>query len=345
MKRFCIKQKERQMRLISRSLRRRCKKKRQSAHNGQINCLHIKAPEVFSLADQGQRKLLLQFIERLRRTIVYKDKLLCIDFTETKKMFADGALLFVAELQRSMRVARSKHQVKIRCKPPRNQKAAQVLKQVGILSLLKYRRRIVPTDKDVVNWRFANGHEVVGERYDDILGHYDGMLTSCIQTGFYHGLTEAMTNCCHHAYILKREDGLAVENEESNWWMFSQEKDGELSVVFCDLGVGIPRTLPLKSPPLWKKIMSTIGMTSDGKIIQAAVEESKTRTGLHHRGKGMKQLLEVAQKSKNGHLVVYSNRGCYSFRNGKEYNYDFKDSVLGTLITWKVAIEQNPETC
>lgn len=345
MKRFDIQQKKRQMRLIAKSMRRRQKQLTNQKRKEKIAYLPLKAPEIFSLSDPNHRKLLFQFIERLRRSIVLKKRPLCINFTETRKMFADGTLLFVAELHRSMRIARLRHPIKIRCEPPRNKKAAQVLEQIGVLSLLKYRRRIVPTDKDVVNWRFANGHEVVGERYDDILGHYDGMLTSCIQTGFYHGLTEAMTNCCHHAYILEREDGLGENEEESNWWMFSQEKDGELSVVFCDLGVGIPRTLPLKSPSTWEKIKKTIGVTSDGKIIHAAIEESKTRTGLHHRGKGMKQLLEVVQKSRNGHLVVYSNRGCYSLHNEKERCFDYSDSVLGTLITWKVTIETNPETC
>lgn len=343
MKRWGIKEKLRQQRLIAKAVRRKSKKRQKAVCGFKgVQYQIIQAPEIFSLYKPEQRKLLLRFIERLRRSVVLNKKPTFIDFTPTCKMFADGTLLFVAELRRLMKLTRNA--VKIRCAPPRNKKAAQVLKQVQVLALLKYRRHIDLTDKDVVNWRFAAGHEVVGERYDDILGHYDGMLTPCIQTGFYHGLTEAMTNCCHHAYIMKREDGLGINNEESEWWMFSQEKDGELSVVFCDLGVGIPNTLPIKRPSLWEKIKA-FGGKSDSRIIHAAIEDSKTRTGLRHRGKGMKQLLEVVQKSRKGHLVVYSNRGCYAVHDENERIFDYTDSVLGTLISWKVPIESNPEIC
>lgn len=344
MKRWGIKEKLRQQRLIAKAIRRKSKKKHRytGGLKGGVQYQIIQAPEIFSLYNPEQRKLLLRFIERLRRVVALDQKPTLIDFTPTRKMFADGTLLFVAELRRLIKLTRNS--VKIRCTPPRNKKATQVLKQVQVLTLLKYRRHIDLTDRDVVNWRFAAGHEVVGERYDDILGHYDGTLTPCIQTGFYHGLTEAMTNCCHHAYIMEREDGLEIKNEESEWWMFSQERDGELSVVFCDLGVGIPNTLPLQRPSLWEKIKA-LGGKSDAKIIHAAIEDSKTRTGLHHRGKGMKQLLEVIQKSQKGNLVVYSNRGCYAVHDESERVFDYTDSVLGTLISWKVPIESNPEIC
>lgn len=276
MKRWRYEQRLRQQRLAVKEARKKFKKKQRNAISlkGNIRYQSIQAPEVFSLHDPKSRKLLLRFIARLRNAIALDRKPTLIDFTPTHKMVADGTLLFVAELRRAIKL--SHRSVKIRCIPPRNQKAAQVLKQVGVLTLLNSRKRIVPTDKDVVNWRFAAGHEVIGERYDDILGNYDGTLTPCIQAGFYHGLTEAMTNCRHHAYIMKREDGLEKANEESEWWMFSQEKDGELCVVFCDLGVGIPNTLPVKRPTLWGKIMESIGHKSDGKIIRAAIEDSKT---------------------------------------------------------------------
>ena len=121
-----------------------------------------------------------------------------VDFSATGKMIADGTLLFYAELCRLKRLMRG---VKIKCVPPRNPKVAQVLKQVGIFDLVGYRRRIKTTDADVIHWRSANGHEVLGEKFDDVLGHYDGHITEALSQKLYLGFTEAMTNCHHHAYL------------------------------------------------------------------------------------------------------------------------------------------------
>ena len=41
------------------------------------------------------------------------------------------------------------------------------------------------------------------------------------------GLGEAMTNAIHHAYDGVRNDGLGYGGG-TNWWMFSQAKDGYL---------------------------------------------------------------------------------------------------------------------
>lgn len=216
----------------------------------------------------------------------------------------------------------------------------QVLKQIQLFDLFRYRKRIIATFKNVRHWRYATGHCVDGEKYESILGAFEGQVADALLDRLFRGITEAMTNCHHHAYILPRQDGLSVQPAMKDWWMFSQENDGYLSVVFCDLGVGIPTTLPVKRPGLWKRITGR-GQVGDGEVIKQALEDSKTRTGKSYRGKGLKQLLEAAQMFEGGSLRIYSNGGCYTYERGQEKVREFGNSILGTLIQWKVPIVQS----
>lgn len=297
----------------------------------------LKAPDVFTIGLEEKRHNLLRFLSRLRETVMLRKHAVRIDFSATQQMITDGTLLFYAELCRLRRLSGG---VKIRCIPPRNPKVAQVLKQVGIFDLVGYRRKIETTYSDVIHWRSANGHEVRGEKFDEVLGHYDGQITEALSQKLYLGFTEAMTNCHHHAYIDVRPDGLNVKHEPKEWWMFSQEKDGWLTVVFCDLGIGIPGTLPIKKPSLWKRILG-FGSQLDAHAIQEALIESRTRTGLHHRGKGLKQLVDVIAKVGNGEVNIFSNRGCFTLKSGSESIFQFKDNkdnICGTLINWRVPL-------
>jgi hypothetical protein len=295
----------------------------------------INAPQIFTISDKHIRRKLLRFIARLREKIVLHRRSIKIDFSETKKMFADGTLLFYAELSRLNRL---KGKVEIKCLPPKNEKVAQVLKQVGIFDLVGYRRKVETTHDDVIHWRSANGHEVIGEKFDEVLGHYDGQITEALSKNLYLGFTEAMTNCHHHAYIEPRPDGLNVVDEQRDWWMFSQERDGVLSVVFCDLGIGIPGTLPIKKPTLWQRV-KLFGSKLDAHAIQEAIGESRTRTGLHHRGKGLKQLVDVVTHVDQGEISIFSNKGRYTLKSQKESISQFTDNIYGTLIYWEVPIK------
>lgn len=122
--------------------------------------------------------------------------------------------------------------------------------------------------------------------------------------------------------------------------MFSQAKDGRLSVVFCDLGAGIPATLPLKRPSLWERLIHRKPHPTDGDCISEAIVEGKTRTGLDGRGYGLGNIVDVVEKIPTGIVNVFSNRGRYDSRSGNPYDYE--DSILGTLIYWNVPMKTIP---
>ena len=200
---------------------------------------------------------------------------------------------------------------------------------------------------DIITWRTARGQGAVGEQYDEILGHYDGIITEALQTELYTGLTEAMTNAHHHAYISHRGDGIKSSRSYKPWWMFSQEKDGMLTVVFCDLGVGIPGSLPLSEDDGWQKwwsIMKRLGLHNkgDSSLIRGAIRHSRTRTQLHNRGKGLIQIVETISAVEQGKAVLHSNKGWYKIDSGIETFDDYEQSIMGTVIFWQMPLVVRP---
>lgn len=293
------------------------------------------APTIFSLMPAARGNF-LRSLFLLRRRIGTERRRTILDFSATLKMHAEGTLLFLAELKRLIRHV--KGEVEIGCILPHNNKIAQVLSQIGVLKLLGVTSSVVPVDDDVVNWKTAHGTQVLGELYEDVLEEYDGDIADLLKDKLYTGITEAMTNVLNHAYDLARADGLDVEPMK-DWWMFSQQQHGHLVIVFCDLGAGIPRTLPMKREAVWKRILA-LGKTRDSDVIRYAVEDSVSRTMKDYRGKGLGQIVRVVSGIPSASVHICSNRGVYSIRHGAEpESSSFDDSILGTLIFWRIPLQ------
>jgi hypothetical protein len=298
------------------------------------------APAVFTLEGENRTLFLISLV-KLRHKIAVLGEDVILDFSATEKLFADGMLLFYAELKRLIRHTHGR--IDIRCTVPHNSKVAQVLKQLGVLDLLGVKNQVLPVDHDVVHWRAASGQLVVGSKYDEILMEYDGEITEALQSNLYTGITEAMTNVLNHAYDLPREDRCEFEEDAKNWWMFSHQKDEVLSVVFCDLGAGIPRTLPLKRRSVWNRLRRK-NLGSDAEIIKFAVKDSVSRTRKSHRGKGLRQIVEVVRGIVGAEAVIYSNGGSLHVRSGGSTKaLDYNDSILGTLIFWRIPLHDKEE--
>jgi hypothetical protein len=162
------------------------------------------------------------------------------------------------------------------------------------------------------------------------------------------GVEEAMDNSVHHAYIELRGDRLSGKHEEADarrWWLFAEVLDDWLHVNFCDLGIGIPRSLP-KSWSEEAGDIVTLALTSakkDVRMIKRAFEVGRTRTDLEHRGKGLKNIAMAAQEL-GGVLTIHSNAGCIrkDFREGRLSlkSYTYKRSIMGTVIQWSIPLSK-----
>lgn len=281
----------------------------------------------------------MKFLADLRKVFSRGDvQAITIDLSRTEQFVSIATLLFYAELSRLIKMTGGR--IRVRCKPPANDRACQVLHQIGIYEMCgqNVKRKDAQYD-DVVHWRAAHGAVVDNSICAPAIEEFEGQLAAPLVNGLFRGLSEAMTNAIHHAYLDVRDDGLNYKPQNSDWWMFSQARQGYLSVVFCDLGIGIPRTLPIKKPGLFRQIVAMGQAASDSACIESAIEDSRTRTRQPERGKGLGNIVDVVSGLKDGVVMVFSNHGLYHMKNGSIPKMkNFRDSIFGTLIFWRVPL-------
>jgi len=328
-------------------LNNRRKPKKSLTHSSDI----LKAPEVFELIKSRHHKKLLEFIGKLRDKVLIQKNKVIVDFSSTKSMVVCGTLLFFSELHRIERELGSLNLVS--CIPPKDETVSQVLKHLGILNMLNNNSPIIPKRVDVINWKTASGEITDATKVGQILEE-QSKLPKDKSKKLYRGVSEAMTNVSQHAYMDLRNDGANIVGEKG-WWMFCREEDDHISVAFCDLGVGIPITLPKtiegnKEESLFKTILQTLFGSdkvkySDGELIRAAIEIKRSRTQKRHRGKGLLDMIKAIDNTQGGRLTILSNKGCYLYNlNNTKPSEDiknYKDSIFGTLIIWSLPISRD----
>lgn len=311
-----------------------------SLASGFENEILVAAPVEMSLGIVDQHHRTTRFIEKIRDAYRTPGRALCIDFSRTDVVVAGAMLLFYAELSqlRSMFARKA-----IRCIPPRNPKMREVLQHLGIFQMLGYRSDVVPQARDVVTWRKASALDANGQLAGELLELY-GTLQAGLSKFMFRGVTEALTNVVQHAYIANRQDGLPRERDR-RWWMFCREGSDRMYVCVCDLGIGIPRSLPAKySLEMLDKALGFVSggrMHNDARLIHAGMEIARSRTGSAARGKGLADLRRVVDEVDGGRLYVFSNRGLVLYTQGSYQTTNFENSILGTLIVWTLPLKES----
>jgi len=233
------------------------------------------------------------------------------------------------------------------CRPPRNDTVGQVLEHLGIFHIVRTDKKFIPERDDVIRWRHATGTTVDAASEVGPLLERTKTLRPDLLHLVFRGISEAMTNVSHHAYLRPRSDGTSISNEK-RWWMFCREEDNRVIIGFCDLGLGIPVTLKEREE---QSTLETIlrsfnaivrgGIARDAEMIKAAIELRKTRTKLSHQGKGLTDILRAVEESRSGYISIFSNGGCYTKRFDAappEVIRNYGDSIGGTLIFWSLPI-------
>lgn len=299
------------------------------------------APQKFSLKDDDQHRRLIDFLQRLR-VAVGSGGPVRVDFRKTEMMYSDGTLLFFSELSRLKEMF---PQVHLSCIPSKINRVNQVLQHLGIFGLFGYESAVVPSRPDVVAWRTISSAVYDSDAVGELIEKYGSLKDRSWY--LFRSATEAMGNAVRHAYLEDRRDGLP-EPTSKKWWMFVREAEGELTVALCDLGIGIPRSLPIKYPTeLIHTALATVAgvlraSTRVGKVdanmILAAMEINRTRTGVAGRGKGLTDLRRIVDEVAGGSLVLISNRGRIIYSNGVFSKRGFERSIKGTLVHWTIPL-------
>ena len=307
----------------------------------------LSAPAVFDIEVPANQSELLRFLRTLREITIKRQRSVVIDFSRTERMVSSGTLLFLAEVKRIVALNNGRRSIRIRKVP--DSKVGEVLHQIGFYDAIGRRSSVAPTAEDVIHWRAIAGRGADGEKADNLVQTVRDRLPATLGSPMYDGLVEAMTNSAQHAYLRPRRDGLRARGS-GEWWMFAKEQDGQVSVVFCDLGIGIPNSLPLtQEPGTVRELMARLGRASgalytDADLVGAAVEIGRSRVRQAHRGKGLRDIVDVIDTAHNGMLRIFSNAGCYTYRvrdgvASRDYR-NYRHSILGTLIQWMVPVRQ-----
>ncbi|MDM9653983.1 ATP-binding protein [Pseudomonas wenzhouensis] len=286
----------------------------------------------------------MRFLRNLRKESL-RNARVRINFKQTERVASCGMLLVLAEVDRLVRALAGK--CEISCTYPIEQKVEKVFQQIGLLKLLSkdHRLEITEDDRDVYHWRFATGTVVSPADADPILKGIKDQIPSTFRR-IVVGVEEAMDNAVHHGYIESRGDRLSMSYpgcDERRWWLFAEVLDDWLHVAFCDLGIGISRSLPSRWAEEVKDLvqMALTKGRRDVRMVARAFELGRTRTKKGHRGKGLKNIAAAAREL-GGVLTVHSNAASmrYDYRNdtNRPEPRVYRRSIMGTLVQWSIPL-------
>lgn len=334
--------------IVSRRSNRRLRSKAKAAHKraGKNFGTHrptskIQVPHALNIEGNKNRKQFLRFMNDLRNVLLDKNHKVILDFGETDVILPSAMILLVAEIDRAKRIFKEKFKVSIA--NVKNKVVKQLLVQIGMYELCDSKPPKLNSDEfedNVRHWRYATA-ERADEDTNDAFASIEGLICSNLRKGMWRGVSEAIINSVQHAYIAPR----GVPGPRMNhkrWWMFSQEKNDNLTVVVCDLGIGIPRSLPLNwEETLLAKLMSPFtDQGTDAAALRASLTVGRTSTGQKHRGKGLPQIWAAVRGEKKAGILIHSNRArlSWSGETDSEACRQFEDSIFGTVIMWTVPV-------
>lgn len=325
-----------------RGARPKSRKRRNAAHKA-AKPYEILAPKVILIANQPHQHEVVRFLRKLRRESLQQRRI-SVNFHRTEAVHSCGTLLMLAEIDRIVRARAGR--CELSCTYPQNEKVEKVFQQVGVFDLFgkPHRLQVTEDDVDVFHWMYASGVSVAPNQADSILKGIKSQIPKSFRKVVV-GVEEAMDNSVHHGYIATRGDRLSgtTEADARRWWLFAEVLDEWLHVSFCDLGVGIPRSLPR----MWSEEAGDIARLAltkgkkDAKMIARAFLVGRTRTEKDHRGKGLKNIAAAA-KELGGRLMVHSNSGTvvrnYEGDTETETLSSHKRSIMGTVIQWSIPL-------
>lgn len=281
------------------------------------------------------------FINDLHRAARDTRERVILDFAKVERIRPTALLLLLAELHRCRLVYSTQ---RVTGMYPPNAAVERMLEATGFFRLINVRHRGDEPERTFplehihfISDKTMEGDRIRGLREKLFGGHV--IMPELARSALYRSVSEAITNVCQHAY----PPGHALEHPGRNrWWLAGtvNRLRKDLTITFCDLGVGIPSTLPKLYP--WEVIRAILAVLpgvkpNDGDMIRAAMTLGRSATHETNRGKGLNDLRKFVDIAGAGELVIFSNRGSYRYgANGEEQVVNYDRSIGGTLIKWTV---------
>lgn len=308
-----------------------------------LSYFDMDVPEKLDLNDNFEETA--EFLRDIRRMAMSERKPLRLVFEHTKHITPASLLLLLAHMHRCRLVFGMNH---ITGTYPKDNRIERMLHFTGFFKLLGVKSRIKQTKRTypleyiefVSDDRTIQGN---AKRLRESLFGETIMMDLHARLQLTRAVNEAMLNAGQHAY----PDYSVKSNQESGrWWLVGHvnKRSGKLTILFCDLGVGIANTLPKRYP--LEVILAAVALIpglkpNDAEMIKAGMTIGRTRTREENRGKGLNDLRRFVDEAGNGQLHIYSRKGHYLYEaGGGETLNNSRYSIGGTLIQWTVPLDK-----
>jgi hypothetical protein len=331
--RRCIRNRDAQLRSAGLQKQRRQTKYRKNQSKLAVKTVRVSAPEQFVLSPEGNRAELIVFIERIKECLGRGQKIQ-IRFAKTKKLLPNGTLYFIASIESLIAL----YPGRITCDYPTEEVVEQLFQHIGLLQKLGLAARKAITAEEVKDWHFLHGVIADPSGFKELFAKFAAEMGSEeTKAGLYESMTEAITNAVQHAY-----HGISTIDlrTEPRWWMFAQKKGSTLDVAIGDLGIGIPKSLSEKTElsEILPSIVRRLRKRTHSGLIEIAVESSRSRTRLPHRGKGLPDMLTFSKQCNVGGFLIHSSKGSFTYTATakRESTQDHRLGIRGTIIHWQL---------
>jgi hypothetical protein len=288
----------------------------------------------------------LELIRDIRKIVLKRKSPLRLVFDEAKDIQPASLLLLLAEIHRCRLI--HGQSILTGTYPKKGSKLEKVMHATGFFKLLGVKSQIKKAPKrfpvDYIEFiSDIRPPKDLSKQFRKALFGEEIQLDLKIRHQLVRAIGEAVVNVGQHAYP---KNSHHEHPSKGRWWLSGHvdKKNALLTITFCDLGVGIPETLPKRYA--MEIILSMLALLpgikpNDGQMIKAGMEIGRSRTLQTHRGKGLNDLRRIIDVAGEGELHILSRRGCYRYSPGKEdvvRNLDM--TVGGTLIKWTIPLNK-----
>lgn len=286
----------------------------------------IEVPESFSFLEnlEGTALFFFDIMSQFRKAKPKSDFL--IQAKNVSEVTTD-AIMYLIALMRNHKESR-KRLYSFHGTYPADDKARKVFMESGFLKFVTSKSRRLPKNNSKMS--IICGTDSDAKLAKDICKFVSGKLglADAYVKDLYEVIIEMMSNVFYHAYHDK-EDTMVPE-----WYMYAEHIDNKVKFLFLDTGLGIGKTVQKHS--LYEKVVNKIGMGSESKLIQSALEgEFRTQTGKVNHGKGLPSIKEYACSNKVEEFHIISGKGHCWFEDSQTVCIEeLKHNVSGTIYSF-----------
>ena len=308
----------------------------------------INLPENFNLHDNYEK--VMRVMNDLRIAVnrpIRKNHSLYLNFDKIKHIDIASALVLAADIdvwRMKMGELESHHE-------SWHPHIRVLLNEMGLFKLLGMQSLKEKSTKPNVSFvKFLSAQLTEGIKVKTLRERIESTMSALLsieQRGaLYTSLSESLVNAKQHAY--PNPDNL---RRHEKWWITAayNKKARKLTVAIYDRGLTIPKTMMKKGRWEETKAKYSLIIGNDAKFIEVAMRESmatsatRSRTGEPHRGKGLRQLLDLTALENSGKVHIISGTGhCRFSRKGEnlvvEMTKNLNYPMHGTLIEWQISV-------